>query len=407
MKRAWRTFVIVFSLLLIPIVAAALSYMPPGGTPLDVLRGNVGVAYEIAQLKVGAPSTTIGVEVVARDFRQPVYVTSPPGDARLFVVDQPGQIWIIEGSSRLPTPFLDIGDRVTFGGEQGLLGLAFHPGYASNGRFFLNYTDRSGNSEIAEFRVSADRNVATPQAVQTLLNIPDRAPNHNGGWLDFGPDGLLYIATGDGGGAGDPFRNGQDRSSLLAKILRLDVDGAAPYAIPPGNPWANGGGAPEGFVYGLRNPWRVSFDGDRIYIADVGQGEWEEISVITTASGGANLGWSVMEGAHCFRARSCQNEGMVFPVYEFSHAGGACSVTGGYVYRGSAIPALAGHYFFGDYCAGFVRSFRYEPASGVTALTDWTAQLGDLGQITSFGKDSAGELYIVAADGRIMKIVPR
>lgn len=407
MRQVMRSLVVLGALLLLPIAALALTFLPPGGNALDALRGHVEEARQIAQLQMAQPSLTLGTELVSRDFRQPVYLTAPRGDPRLFIVDQPGLVWIVEGGGKLPTPFLDITSRITFGGEQGLLGLAFHPDYAANGRFFVNHTDRSGNSEIAEYRVSADPNVAAPEPVRTLLNIPDRAPNHNGGWLDFGPDGYLYIATGDGGGAGDPFGSGQDRNSLLAKLLRLDVNGAAPYAIPPSNPWAGGGGAPEAFVYGLRNPWRVSFDGDRIFIADVGQGAWEEVSVITTAMGGANLGWSVMEGAHCYRARTCATEGMVPPVYEFSHEGGACSVTGGYVYRGAAIPALAGHYFFGDYCAGFVRSFRYEAASGVSDLTDWTAQLGDLGQITSFGKDSAGELYVIAADGRVMKLVPR
>ncbi len=406
MRRVTRSLVVVLSLLLIPLAAFALTMLPQGGSIFDAGPGR-GAAIQIAQLELRSPTVTLTTELVARDFRQPVYVTAPPADPRLFVVDQPGRIFVIEGGGKLTTPFLDIADRVTFGGEQGLLGLAFHPRFAENGRFFVNYTDRDQRTEIAEFRVSADRNVAEPEPVQTLLNIPDRAPNHNGGWLDFGPDGYLYIATGDGGGAGDPFATGQAPASLLAKILRLDVDGAAPYAIPPSNPWANGGGAPEAFVYGLRNPWRVSFDGDRIFIADVGQGAWEEVSVVTTGMAGANLGWSIMEGAHCYRARTCRSEGTVLPVYEFSHADGACSVTGGYVYSGSAIPALAGHYFFGDYCAGFVRSFRYDAASGVSDLTDWSAELGDVGRITSFGQDSAGEIYIIAADGRVMKIVPR
>jgi hypothetical protein len=234
------------------------------------------------------------------------------------------------------------------------------------------------------------------------MTVDDPASNHNGGWMDFGPDGLLYIGLGDGGGGNDQFGNGQNRNTLLGKILRIDVDSGSPYGIPPSNPFAAGGGAPEIFVYGLRNPWRASFDGDNLYIGDVGQGTWEEVDVISTASGGANLGWSIMEGNHCFQSTTCNQAGLTLPVYEYGHGEG-CSITGGYVYRGTAIPEIQGQYFFGDFCSGFVRSFRYG-AGGFADLKDW-ADLGNLGSITSFGVDSAGELYIVTIEGQVLKVV--
>lgn len=351
-----------------------------------------------------AQPAQIGAELVADGFDQPVLVTAPHGDDRLFVVDQPGRIFIIQNGQQLDTPFLDITRIVRSGGERGLLGLAFHPDYATNGRFFVNYTDSGGNTRVDAYQVSADPNVAAADTRTTLLYIEQPAGNHNGGWIDFGPDGYLYIATGDGGGGNDTYGNGQNPESLLAKILRINIDAAAPYAIPRSNPWAGGGGVAEAFVWGVRNPWRVAFDGNDIYIADVGQGEWEEVTVITTADAGANLGWPIMEGAHCVDA-GCATSGLTQPIYEYAHSEG-CSITGGYVYRGNAIPALAGHYFFGDYCSGFVRSFRYANGAA-TDVTDWTTQFGDLGRITSFGRDGAGELYIVVADGRIFRIVPR
>lgn len=346
----------------------------------------------------------LGVQLIDDTLGNPVYVTSPPDDERLFIVDQSGRIRIMSDGGMLDEPFLDISREVSFGGEQGLLGLAFHPDFASNGRFFVNYTNRAGDTRIVSYQVSADADVADPASATVLLAIDQPAGNHNGGWLGFGPDGYLYIATGDGGGGGDTYNNGQNFDSLLAKLLRIDVDGPAPYGIPPSNPFANGGGVPEAFALGLRNPWRVSFDGDLIYIADVGQGAWEEISVIEVDMPGTNLGWSIMEGAHCYDARTCDSTGLMPPVYEYDHGEG-CSITGGYVYRGSALPALTGHYFFADYCEGFVRSFLLEDGQP-TNLVDWTDTIGNLGNITSFGQDSAGELYITVAGGGIYKIVP-
>lgn len=347
--------------------------------------------------------TGIAVQLVAEGFDAPVFATSPPGDPRLFVVDQSGEIWIIANGERLAEPFLDISNDVTFGGERGLLGLAFHPDYASNGRFFINNSDSDGNTRIAEYHVSADPNVADPASGVTLISIADSRSNHNGGWLAFGPDGYLYISNGDGGGGGDPDRNGQNPNTLFGKLLRIDVDSGRPYGIPPTNPFANGGGAPEVYVYGLRNAWRAAFDGDLLYIADVGQNRWEEINVMPISAAGTNFGWNIMEGAHCYDAARCNDAGLTRPVHEYSHEDG-CSVTGGYVYRGSAIPGIVGTYFFADYCRGFVHSFRYN-GSAARDLTDWSEAIGDIGSILSFGQDSAGELYILTDRGRVWRIV--
>lgn len=351
-----------------------------------------------------AQTAAVGTKVVVEGLDQPVFVTAPPGDPRLFVVEQGGLIRILADGKVMEQPFLDLREQVRAGGERGLLGLAFHPDYASNGRFFVDFTDRNGDTQIAAYQVSEVPDVADPASAAVLLSIDQPAGNHNGGWLAFGPDGYLYIGMGDGGGGGDRFGNGQNPDTLLGAILRIDVDGGQPYAIPPENPFAGGGGAPEIFALGLRNPWRAAFDGNDLYIADVGQNAWEEVSVITTGDAGANLGWNVMEGLECYRAETCNQEGLVLPVHVYSHDLG-CSITGGYVYRGSAIPDLAGTYFFGDYCSGGVYSFRYE-GGAASEVTNWSDSWGSVGSITSFGVDSAGELYITLAEGMLLKIVP-
>jgi glucose/arabinose dehydrogenase len=232
----------------------------------------------------------------------------------------------------------------------------------------------------------------------------DQADNHNGGWLGFGPDGLLYIGTGDGGRGGDPWGNAQNPDGRLGKILRIDVDAARPYAIPPANPFASGGGAPEIFALGLRNPWRAAFDGSDLYIGDVGQGDWEEINILTPASAGANLGWNRTEGPDCFKPSACDQTGLTPPVLVYNHDQG-CSVTGGYVYRGTAMPALQGRYFFSDFCAGTLMSFRLSDGKATDPVTIPDA-LNSLGQVTSFGQDAAGELYILTLDGTVVKLVP-
>ena len=347
----------------------------------------------------------VDFEIVAENLDAPIFLASPAGDPRQFIVDQYGAILVIKDGSVLEEPFLEIGDRIVAGGERGLLGLAFHPDYDANGRFFVNYTDLDGDTQVVAFRVSADPDRADPGSAETILSVAQPASNHNGGWIGFGPDGYLYIGMGDGGGAGDPNRNGQNPNVLLAKILRIDVDTAAPYAIPPGNPFAGGGGAPEVFLLGVRNPWRNSFDGDLLYIADVGQRRFEEITVVNVArDAGANLGWNVAEGEACFAPReNCEVDGLVPPDHAYPRDDG-CTVIGGYVYRGAAIPALRGRYFFADYCLGSVRSFRFV-GDAITDFVDMSDQTGRLGGITSFGVDADGEIYVLF-DDTVAKIVP-
>ncbi|WP_417309965.1 PQQ-dependent sugar dehydrogenase [Devosia sp.] len=354
------------------------------------------------------PATALEVKLAAEQLATgldlPLYAVAPPDDPRLFVVEQTGTIRIVKDGALTETPFLDLGDKTTASGERGLLGLAFHPDYAENGRFFVNYTDRAGDTRIVAYTVSDDPDVADPASATELLAIDQPYGNHNGGWLGFGPDGLLYIGTGDGGAGGDPQNRAQNPDTLLGKLLRIDVDAAAPYAIPSANPFAGGAaGRPEIFATGLRNPWRIDFDGNDIYIADVGQGAQEEISVISTEDAGANLGWNITEGTACYGAQTCDTTGLTAPVHAYSHADGGCSITGGYVYRGTAIPELDGQYFYADFCGGFVRSFAYADGT-VGEITDWTDTL-NTGAITSFGEDAAGELYLTTIEGDLYRIV--
>jgi len=353
---------------------------------------------------------------VATGLIQPVYVTSPPGDLnRLFIVEQGGRIKILSGGSVLAAPFLNITSLVSTGGEQGLLSVAFDPDYASNGRLFVDYTNLAGDTVIARYLVTGDPNVADPNSEVILKTIVHQdATNHNGGQLQFGPDGFLYAAIGDGGGGYDPLNHGQDTGNLLGKMLRLDVNNPPDY-IPASNPYA-GAGLPldEIWAVGFRNPWRFSFDrttGD-LYVGDVGQDSVEEIDFQPAgSSGGLNFGWRCMEGSSCtgLSGCTCNDPLLTLPIVEHPHSGGDCSVTGGYVYRGCALPNLLGTYFYADFCTGTIRSFRYI-GGAVTEQQDRTAQLtppqGLLGSISSFGEDAAGELYIVSLDGSIYKIVP-
>ena len=322
----------------------------------------------------------------------------PDGSGRLFIVEKAGRIRILDNGQLLQQPFLDIDARVrNSGNEQGLLGLAFHPQYAQNGRFFVNYTDNDGNDVIARFQASGDPNAADPGSEVKLLTVQDPFPNHNGGVLAFGPDGNLYAGLGDGGGAGDPFGNAQKTDVLLGKILRFDVDSAEPYAIPPDNPFGN-----EIWAYGLRNPWRMSFDqatGD-LYIGDVGQGDWEEIDYLPANTGaGTNFGWDHREGAHDYEGGG--PAGMVDPVAEYSHPEGGCSVTGGYVYRGG-MSEWNGIYLYGDYCTGLMWGL-------IQVNGGWQKQLlfdADF-TITSFGQDDSGELYALSDNGNIYRLSHR
>lgn len=368
-----------------------------------------------------AAAVTLATVFVVSGLAKPVCLTAPAGDtARLFVAEQQtGRIRIIKNGVLLATPFLDIGARIIkTGAEQGLLSLAFHPDYKSNGYFYVNYTNLSGAVTVSRFSVSAaNPDIAVSTSEMILLVVPEPEANHNGGTLLFGPnDGYLYISLGDGGGSGDnhgTIGNGQDTATLLGKILRIDVNGGTPYSIPANNPFVDLPGADEIWANGLRNPWRMSFDratGD-LFIGDVGQDLWEEIDFQPAFSpGGQNYGWRLMEGNHCFNPpTNCDPGGLTPPITEYSHALG-CSVIGGYVYRGCQIPPLRGAYFYADFCSGRIWTIRYDGTT-LSDSTDRTAQLDPPGiqaisQVSSFGEDARGELYILdLADGEVYKIV--
>ena len=344
------------------------------------------------------------LEALTDRFRSPVYLASPPGDARLFVVEQAGRIRVVKNGVASATPFLDITSRVKSGGEQGLLSVVFHPNYRSNGYFYVDYTDRNGDTRIERFKASANPDVADSASSLQILKIGQPYSNHNGGLVMFGPDGMLYIGMGDGGSGGDPKENGQNKNALLGKILRINVSRTEPYSIPVGNPFVSGEGKPEVWATGMRNPWRFAFDraAGLLYIADVGQGQVEEVDVVQASRAGVNYGWNVMEGDACYRPSSeCNKDGLEMPVLTYKHIANACSITGGFVYRGRRLPSIVGHYFYADYCAGWVRSFKYL-SGAVTDRREWT--IPDVGHIVSFGEDSAGELYVVAENGKIWRI---
>ncbi len=340
----------------------------------------------------------------------PVGITNAgDGSGRLFVVEQPGVIRIIAASKLVSTPFLDIRARIASGGERGLLGLAFHPHFAENGRLFVDYTRiGDGATVVSEFHASGDR--ADPTSERILLTVSQPFANHNGGQIAFGPDGYLYIGLGDGGSEGDPMRNGQNVRTLLGKILRIDVDHTArgrSYAVPPNNPFAPngvhpGGGLPEIWAVGLRNPWRFSFDrrfGD-LYIGDVGGSSREEIDRQPADSrGGENYGWNVMEGTLC-TSSSCDQRPYVLPIFDYAHDRG-CAVIGGYVYRGTRQPALQGSYLFGDECSGTVFSLQVDEGADTAA-----AVLSSGKRISSFGEGEDGEIYLAdLAGGAIFRVV--
>ncbi|MEM7798118.1 MAG: PQQ-dependent sugar dehydrogenase [Chloroflexota bacterium] len=350
-----------------------------------------------------APLSGFDVEFMMGGFAKPLYVTHA-FDERLFVVQQTGQIMIIENGIKLDTPFLDISDRVNdSGNEQGLLGLAFHPDHQFNGRFFVNYTDANGSSVVSEFLITSDRNVAIPSSERKMMTVAQPFRNHNGGHIAFGGDGNLYIGLGDGGSQNDPENHAQNPNSLLGKILRIDVDNGDPYGIPADNPFVgNDAARNEIWSLGWRNPWRFSFDRltQDMFVGDVGQNQIEEISYNPAAAGGLNYGWRIFEGTACY-LDDCLTPNLVNPIGEYSHAGGHCSVTGGYVYRGSQQPALYGNYIFADYCSGtFWRLFPNGNGS-------WSqAEIGRVNfLVSSFGEDASGELYVVNQGGEIYRLV--
>ena len=355
----------------------------------------------------------LGLALVAGGLSSPLLVTNAgDGSGRLFVVEKTGKVRVIKNGSLLTTPFIDLSRSVSNGGEQGVLGLAFHPSYKTNGKLYLSYTDLNGTSIIREYRVSASNpDRADGSSGRTLLRVKQPYENHNGGNIAFGPDGYLYIGFGDGGSGGDPGNRAQNKDTLLGKLLRIDVNkrtGSLPYAIPPGNPYVGRAGLDQIWAIGLRNPWRWSFDretGD-LWIGDVGQGAWEEVDRALAVHGlnagrALNFGWRVMEGTHCFKPSSgCVRTGKTLPLTEYGHDQGRCSITGGFVYRGKAYPDLVGAYLFADYCSGEIWYVDRGAARGTAPIR----ALDTSSSLTSFGEDQAGELYVTDTDGTVFRM---
>ncbi len=340
---------------------------------------------------------------VATGLAEPVYLTAPDGDARLFIVERQGRVRVAKHDTLLATPFLDIRSKVNFNGERGLLSMTFDPGYRTNGFFYVYYVNVPGDVVVEKFVGTPGDDVAG-QSAGILLSIPHGGDSHHGGTITFGPDGMFYVAPGDGGCCNDPFNRGQDTNTLLGKLLRIDVR-TFPYTIPADNPFIGRVDArPEIWAYGLRNPWRFSFDATAgmLYIGDVGQDTREEVDAVSATAAGLNFGWRLMEGNACFNPSTGCDQGVTLtrPVLEYLHSEG-CSVTGGFVYRGAELPELDGHYLYSDYCSGFLKSFRLV-AGRAQELTTWPAIT--LARSLSFGRDGFGELYMIG-NGRAYRIV--
>ncbi|WKZ46118.1 MAG: PQQ-dependent sugar dehydrogenase [Anaerolineales bacterium] len=406
------------SLTIVGISPTATPSPPPTSTPTPFTQPTSTFTPTVIVPSATATSTSpvsvvppLSFVPVAGGLSQPVFVThAGDGSGRLFVLERAGRIRVItSAASLLSTPFLDIDSLVgSSSGEEGILGLAFHPSYESNGLFFVTYTNNSGNLVLAKYSVSSDPNLANPASAAIVLTIPHPGnSNHNGGMLAFGADGYLYWSTGDGGGAGDIPNNAQNTNSLLGKILRLDINSGSPYAVPPDNPFVGVSGVRgEIWGYGFRNPWRFSFDRATwdMYIGDVGQGAREEIDFEPASStGGLNYGWRVMEGTLCYNPSSgCDTSGKVLPVTEYVNNSATCAVTGGYVYRGSLSPQMTGIYFYGDYCSGEIWGL-VQPSPGVWVST---LSVDTSFFISSFGEDEAGELYLTDyASGTVQRVV--
>lgn len=377
----------------------------PGDTSSTTATGSSTPLGDLKEVKL---------DLIFDGFRQPTALAAPPGDDRLFVNQRVGVIRILDANRVMLDPaFLDLTDRVLANGiEQGLLGLAFHPDFANNGRFFVYYTDKSGNRQLSEFMVDpSDPNRALPDSEKVIFEY-QQPPNssdirHYAGNTVFGPDGYLWVSMGDGA---DSRAQAQDPNTPYGTVVRIDVDNGDPYSIPPDNPFVNGGGLPDVWAYGLRNPWRFSIDPvDRlIYIADVGHATQEEVDVVSIDQGGYNFGWSDMEGTRCFHKTDCDPADYTSPVITYQHEGGdnevtGLSISGGFVYRGSEIPEIAGTYFYADWVSQWIRGFKFVDGQA-TEDRDWTEDLGGpVGSVTSFGLDGHGELYVLTYEGGVYK----
>lgn len=364
----------------------------------------VALFWPLGACGQGGGSLALEPMFAGQRFSQPVALMQAPDQiSSWYVVEKGGRILRVEenGAAAKPVLFIDLGERVEAGpNEAGLLGMAFHPHFADNKQVYLSYTrGRPLTSVLARYHSPDGGLSLDPASEEILLEVAQPYGNHNGGQIAFGPDGYLYYGLGDGGSAGDPHGHGQNTDTLLGAMLRLDVDGATPYAIPAGNPFAKGGGRPEIYAWGLRNPWRWSFDRKTgaLWVGDVGQNAWEEVNRV---GAGDNLGWNLWEGSHCFRAGACHGEGVAMPLAEYSHQYG-CSVTGGYVYRGKAIPALAGHYLYGDFCSGRIWALDTDNVEAGARLLLLSGR-----RISSFAEDRDGELYLLDySSGGIFRLV--
>lgn len=355
------------------------------------------------------PAFSLSLQAIVSGLNSPLGLEQPnDGSGRFFAVGQGGTISIIQNGAVLTQPFLDISGKIATGGEMGLVGMTFHPAFAQNRKFYVNYVRSAAGqiqSVIAEYQASAgNANFSDPASERILLTINQTGnfSNHKAGQLAFGPDGLLYFGLGDGGSGGDPFGNGQNKLTLLGKMMRIDVNTVSPglqYGIPPDNPFAAGGGLPEIWAYGFRNPWRFSFDRatGRLLVADVGQDQFEEIDLVQK---GGNFGWNTMEGLHCFSpASGCNTAGLILPIVEYSHAEGN-AVIGGFVYRGTKIAALQGVYLFADFGTGKIWQLQETSANTWTRTLLMTTGFN----ISSFGQDQSGELYVVDFAGRVLRL---
>jgi glucose/arabinose dehydrogenase len=399
------------ALLLIPLLMI-------GGLVLAIRGGKSEVADQVSTDTTGSPTSSgagksatgaAGSVRLVRigTFKSPLYVTSPPGDRkRVFVVEQGGKVYVLVNGKRRRSPFIDLTSDIVSGGEQGLLSIAFAPDYKTSGRFYVDFTDRNGNSRVQQFlRSSSNPNQANRSSRRQVLFVKQPYPNHNGGQLQFGPDKLLYIGFGDGGSEGDPQNRAQNLDSPLGKILRIDPKPSGGYSSPSSNPFVGKSGLDSIYAYGFRNPWRFTFDdktGD-LYIGDVGQNLYEEIDYAPKGTAlGVNYGWSCFEGRHGYKvSRHCPNP--KFPVLETSHSGGNCSITGGYLVRDPNLPSLDGRYLYGDYCAGNIRSFKID---GGKAASDRSLGL-HVSTLTSFGVDGRGRIYVTSQDGPVYRLSRR
>lgn len=388
---------------------SACSSAPPPTVP-DVTATSSAPSTPIlptSSSTVAPADLLLSYEPVADGFEAPVLALPRPGTAELWVLEQGGLIIALadDGTRR---EVVDLTSLVDFGGERGLLGMAFAPDHATSGDFVVHYSaaDRQGATRIERWSVAGEA-VAVRGAL--VLEVPQPAANHNGGMVLFGPDGMLWVGLGDGGGAEDTYGNGQRPDTLLGTILRLDLS-VEPYAIPGDNPFVDGvtagdePAAPEVWAWGLRNPWRIWIDEALLYIADVGQDRYEEVNVVGLDAGGGNFGWPIREGTHCTVGSHCPLDGATAPVVEYGHREG-CSITGGVVNRGPAAAALDGHWFYSDFCSGFLRSFRVAADGSASDARDWTEQVGVPGQVLSFGTDHAGNVLVLTANGTILRVV--